>query len=199
MHEGGFPLVDNEVNEEANGGTEDIQALRQALAEEKDKAENYLANWQRTQADFANYKQRAEKDREDSIEFANCALIFNLLPVIDDLERAVGAVPDELDGSSWTEGIKLIYNKLKSTLEAQGLTEIQAEGEPFDPRLHEAVMQKRGKEGVVVGETQKGYKFKDRVIRPSLVVVGTGEEIARREQKSRDTEGGAENGKSNRH
>ncbi len=192
-------MVDNEVNEEANGGTEDIQALRQALAEEKDKAENYLANWQRTQADFANYKQRAEKDREDSIEFGNCALIFNLLPVIDDLERAVGAVPDELDGSSWTEGIKLIYNKLKSTLEAQGLTEIQAEGEPFDPRLHEAVMQKRGKEGVVVGETQKGYKFKDRVIRPSLVVVGTGEEIARREQKSRDTEGGAENGKSNRH
>ncbi len=192
-------MVDNEVNEEANGGTEDIQALRQALAEEKDKAENYLANWQRTQADFANYKQRAEKDREDSIEFANCALIFNLLPVIDDLERAVGAVPDELDGSSWTEGIKLIYNKLKSTLEAQGLTEIQAEGEPFDPRLHEAVMQKRGKEGVVVGETQKGYKFKDRVIRPSLVVVGTGEEIARREQNSRDTEGGAENGKSNRH
>ena len=95
---------------------------------------------------------------------------------MDDLDRAFASVPAELDESNWTEGIKLIYNKFKATLEAQGLTKIEARGEPFDPRLHEAVMQQEGQDGIVVEETQKGYKFKEKVIRPSLVIVGKGEE-----------------------
>ena len=85
-------------------------------------------------------------------------------------------MPAHFIRSTWTEGVKLIYNKLKSTLEAQGLAEIKAKGEPFDPHLHEAVMNQEGEEGIVIEETQKGYKFKDRVIRPSLVTVGTGKE-----------------------
>ena len=163
---------------------EDIETLQQALAEEKEKAEKYLANWQRSQADFANYKKRSEREKEEIIEFANSMLLCNLLPIIDDLERAFASVPAELDESHWTEGIRLIYNKLKTILEAQGLTEIKAQGEPFDPRLHQAVMQEEGEEGVVLKETQKGYKFKERVLHPSLVIVGKGREKRRAKRPS---------------
>jgi molecular chaperone GrpE len=165
---------DGEVVEAGIEQAEDIETLKQALAEEKEKAERCLANWQRSQADFVNYRQRTEQEKGEIIEFANSALISNLLPIMDDLERAFASVPAELDESNWTEGIKLIYNKFKATLEAQGLTEIKARGEPFDPRLHEAVMQREGEDGIVVEETQKGYRFKEKVIRPSLVIVGKG-------------------------
>jgi len=164
---------------------EDIETLQQALAEEQEKAEKYLANWQRCQADFVNYKQRAEQEKGEIIEFANSTLICNLLPVMDDLERALASVPVELNESNWTEGIRLIYNKLKATLEAQGLTEIIAKGEPFDPHLHEALMQQEGEEGMVIEETQKGYKFKGTLIRPSLVIVGKGRKRRRREQTTK--------------
>jgi molecular chaperone GrpE len=107
---------------------------------------------------------------------------------MNDLERAFASVPAEPGESNWTEGIKLIYNKFKATLEAQGLTEIEAEGEPFDPRLHEAVMQREGEEGMVVEEIQKGYKFKGKVIRPSLVIVGKGEGKRRERQTNQKEE-----------
>jgi molecular chaperone GrpE len=166
---------DDDVVEAGIEQAEDIETLQQALAEERGKTEKYLTNWQRCQADFVNYKQRAEQEKGEIIEFANSMLIRNLLPIMDDLERAFASIPADLDESNWTEGIKLIYNKLKATLEAQGLTEIKAKGEPFDPRLHEAVMQQEGEEGMVIEETQKGYKFKEKVIRPSLVIIGKGE------------------------
>jgi molecular chaperone GrpE len=166
----------DEVVEPGIEQTEDIPTSsgQQALAEEKERAEKYLVNWQRCQADFVNYKQRTEQEKKEIIEFANSALISILLPIMDDLARAFASVPAELDASNWTEGIKLIYNKFKATLEAQGLTEIEARGEPFDPHLHEAVMQQEGEDGIVVEETQKGYKFREKVIRPSLVIVGKG-------------------------
>ena len=165
---------DDDVVEAGIEQAQDIVTLQQALAEEKEKTEKYLANWQRCQADFVNYKQRAEQEKGEIIEFANSRLICNLLPIMDDLERAFASVPADLEESNWTEGIKLIYNKFKTTLEAQGLTEMETRGEPFDPRLHEAVMQQDGKEGMVIEELQKGYKFKEKVIRPSLVTVGKG-------------------------
>jgi molecular chaperone GrpE len=175
----------DEVVEAGIEQAEDIEALQQALAGEKEKAEKYLANWQRSQADFDNYKKRSEQEIGEVIEFAISALISNLLPVMDDLERALASVPTELEESNWTEGIKLIYNKFKATLEGQGLTEIEAKGEPFDPRLHEAVMQREGEEGMVIEEAQKGYKFRGKVIRPSLVIVGRGEEKRRTKQTTR--------------
>jgi molecular chaperone GrpE len=186
---------DDEVIEELIEQAEDIETLQQALAEEKEKAEKYLANWQRSQADFDNYKKRSEQVKGELIEFASSALISNLLPILDDLGRAFASVPAGLDESNWTEGIKLIYNKFKTTLEAQGLTEIEAKGEPFDPRLHEAVMQQRGEEGMVIEEIQKGYKFKEKVIRPSLVVVGKG---GRKEAKGKQPIRRSRNGKSDR-
>ncbi len=178
-------MTDNNKEVEAKiDQVEDIETLKQILAEEKEKAEKYLANWQRSQADFANYKQRTEQEKAEITEFANRVLLCNLLPIIDDLERAFASVPAELSESHWTEGIRLIYNKLKTTLRAQGLIEIEAEGKPFDPRFHEAVMEQEGEEGMVLKETQKGYKFKERVIRPSLVIVGRGKEKRRTKQSS---------------
>ena len=172
----------DEVIEEGIEQTEDIETLQQTLAEEKERAEKYLASWQRCQADFVNYRQRAEQEKSEVIEFANGALVCNLLPIMDDLERAFASVPANLEESNWTEGIRLIYNKLKIGLESQGLTEIQTRGEPFDPRLHEAIMQQDGKEGIVIEELQKGYKFKEKVIRPAMVTVGRGIKRKRKEQ-----------------
>jgi len=162
----------NEVEKEVA----EIEELRKALADGKEKAEGYLANWQRAEADLINYKRRSEQEKEEMSKFANSVLMLNLLPVLDDLERAFASVPPKLAKLSWVDGVRLIDRKLWTILEAQGLSEIKAVGEPFDPTLHEAVRQDKGKEGIVVEEAQKGYKFRDRVIRPTKVVVGNGEE-----------------------
>ncbi len=155
---------------------EDIQALKQSLVEEKARAETNLANWQRTQADFINYKRRVEQEKEEISKFANTMLMLNLLSFLDDLERAFISIPPHLAKLSWVDGIKLTERKLQASLEAQGLSQIKALGEPFDPKLHEAAMHGKGKEGIVIEELQKGYKLHDRVIRPAMVVVGNGEE-----------------------
>ena len=170
----------NEV-EQVVAEVEDIEALKQALAEEKEKAEGYLANWQRAQADFINYKRRSEQEKEEISKFANSLLMLNLLPVLDDLERAFASVPSHLANLTWVDGIRLIGRKLQASLEAQGLSLIKAIGEPFDPQLHEAAMHSKGKEGIVIEELQKGYKLHDRVIRPTMVVVGNGEEEEKEE------------------
>ena len=154
---------------------EDIEALKQALAEAKAKAEDNLAGWQRAQADFINYKRRSEQEKEEIGEFAKATLLLNLLPVLDDFECAFALVPPRLDKHSWVDGVRLIERKLWTTLEAQGLSQIRALGEPFDPNLHEAVRQDKGKEGIVIEEVRKGYRFHDKVIRPATVVVGNGE------------------------
>lgn len=161
---------------EPKSGIEDIETLKEKLAELKDKAEANLAGWQRAQADFINYKKRAEQERLDLSKFANSALILNLLPILDDFERAFSAIPPKMGKLSWLDGIKLIERKLWAVLQVQGVSPIKAMGEPFDPQFHEAVRQDRGKEGVVIEEVQKGYMLEDRVIRPTMVVVGNGEE-----------------------
>ncbi len=155
---------------------QDIETLKKALAEEKVKAEKYLANWQRAQADFINYKRFSEQEKEQMTKFANASLALSILPVLDDLERALAhAASGNGTEASWIDGFKLIERKLGASLEAQGLSEIKALGEPFDPHLHEAVRQDKGKEDIVIEEVQKGYKLYDRVLRPSKVVVGAGE------------------------
>jgi molecular chaperone GrpE len=155
---------------------EDILSLRKALAEEGEKAEANLAGWQRAQADFTNYKKRAEQEKEETIKYANSRLLLSLLPVLDDLERAFASIPKRLAGVQWVDGVRLIERKLRTTIEAQGLTPIEAVGKSFDPYQHEAIRQDRGEEGIVVEEIQKGYRLHDRIIRPSQVVVGNGYE-----------------------
>lgn len=154
------------------GAVEGLQTVEQALEEAKESAEKYLANWQRAEADFLNYKRRHEQERAELAHFASASLISALLPVVDDLERALGNTDDESDVAAWVEGVKLIYQKLRSVLEDRGLEVIEAEGMEFDPNLHEAVMCVEGEEGIVCEEVQKGYKLRDRLLRPSMVKVG---------------------------
>jgi molecular chaperone GrpE len=167
--------VPNEIEPEVTA-VEDTATLKQSLTEAKAEAEANLANWQRTQADFVNYKRRAEQEKEEISRFANTTLMFSFLPVLDDLERAFASIPPKLAKLSWVDGIELIERKLRASLEAQGLSQIKTLGEPFDPTIHEAAMHGKGKEGMVIEELQKGYKLYDRVIRPAMVVVGNGEE-----------------------
>ena len=155
--------------------SEDLEAVKRALAEEKAKAEEYLANWQRVQADFINFKRRNEQEKEEIGNFANTALVLSILPALDDLERAFTAIPPRIAKASWVEGVRLIERKLLANLESQGLSHIKALGEPFDPNLHDALMHVKGQEGMVVEEVQKGYKLRDRVIRPTKVLVGNGQ------------------------
>jgi molecular chaperone GrpE len=152
----------------------EIETLKQTLEEEKGKANNYLANWQRAEADFSNYRKRLEQEKNETTSYANWALILNFLPVLDDLDRAIDAAPPELENITWFEGIKLIQKKLWTVLKSNGISEVQALGKQFDPSLHEAVAHLEGEEGMVVSEIQKGYKLKDRLLRPSLVGVGKG-------------------------
>jgi len=165
-----------EQPEESQVELEDIEALREALGEEKKKAESHLQNWQRVQADFINYKRRSEQEKEEMKAFANSVLICNLLPVLDDLERALSSLPKGLAKVPWVEGIRLIERKFHDILKAQGVTPIKAKGKPFDPNLHEAAMSITGMEGMVVKELKKGYMLHDRVIRPATVAVGSGKE-----------------------
>ena len=167
----------NETEAEA-AEIEDIEILRKALAEEKTKVEANLTGWQRAQADFINYRRRNEQEREEIIRFANAALILSLLPILDDFERATNSFPTKLSRvkSGWVEGVGLIERKLRTTLEEQGLSHIETVDEPFDPCLHEAVGQDKGKEDVVIREIEKGYKLHDKVLRPAKVVVGNEEE-----------------------
>ena len=154
---------------------EEPETIKQALAEEKKKAEEYLASWQRSQADFVNFKRRSEQEREETIKMANAELVRTILPALDDLERALDHIDSLTVDDSWVEGIRLIERKLRTGLESQGVRQITALGENFDPNLHEAAMHSKGPEGKVVQELQKGYMLHDRVIRPSMVVVGNGE------------------------
>jgi molecular chaperone GrpE len=157
---------------EASNAGEPANESPEAL---KEQAERYYANWQRSAADFINYKRRVEDERKDIVRVANAALVINLLPVYDDLERAVNTVDAKLAGLNWVQGIEAIYRKFGHMLEAMGVQEIPAEGERFDPECHEAVGEQPGEDGRVLHVAQRGYRLGDKVIRPAMVIVGNGQ------------------------
>jgi molecular chaperone GrpE len=168
-----------EVKPENNEAPADLQ---KALDEARQKAAEYLASWQRSQADFINYKRRIEQERVDFNKYANSNLCCAILPVVDDLERALQAIPEDFSGNDWVKGVKLVERKFKTILEGQGVKAICALNEPFDPKLHEAIREDKGKEGIIIGEFQKGYTLHDKLLRPARVVVGTGEEKTKEEK-----------------
>jgi molecular chaperone GrpE len=170
----GFEGESPEAPSEDADTSGELAQLREQLEQERERADANHNNWQRATADFINYKRRVEQEREETARFANTALVLNVLPAVDDLERALQHVDPELEDSVWVEGVRQILRKLKGALNAAGVTEIEAEGEAFDPNLHEAIAEGEGEEGKVVSEAQRGYRLGNRVIRPSMVVVGRG-------------------------
>ena len=170
-------------------------SIEEQLAAAKEDAQKYLGNWQRAEADFQNYKRRVEQERDENRRFASAALIINILPILDDLERALGSLDARLAGLTWFEGVALIHRKLMLLLENAGVTVIEAEGRQFDPREHEAVTHAEGEEGKVIAEVQRGYKLYDRVLRPAMVVVGKeGKGKAEEGGKSEEGNGGGDEG-----
>ena len=163
---------ENGVKEEQD--TETLESLRAQLSEERNRADGYLEQWKRATADYQNYKRRTEQEREEYGRLANTAILLNILPAVDDLDRALANVDASLFGQKWVEGIEAIHRKLKGALEASGLAVIPAEGETFDPNVHEAISEAPGEHGQVVAEVRPGYRLGSRVIRPALVVVGNG-------------------------
>ena len=148
---------------------ESPQAQIDALTE---RAERLLANWQRAQADLSNYRSQVERERSEVASVARATLAADLLAVLDDLERAMYVVPPELRSLTWVDGIWLILRKFEAILRAHGLEEVDAQGQPFDPLVHQAIAQVEGEEGVVVSVVQKGYTLQNRLIRPAMVTVG---------------------------
>jgi molecular chaperone GrpE len=153
-----------------------VQALQAELDKAQAQAAEYLDGWQRSRAEFANYKKRVEAEREEWRRTSNEALLLRLLPVVDDFERAFQKVPPEWADSPWVSGINMILRKLHVFLESQGVVPIQAAGQSFDPQQHEAVLQEETAEhpdGAVIAEIQRGYRLGERVLRPAQVKVAT--------------------------
>lgn len=152
---------------EPQASNEEMNRL-QALAEENEK--RYL----RAQADFDNFRRRTQKEKEDLAKYASMKLITELVPVIDNFERAIATAPANAESESFAKGVSMIFRQLEGVLQAEGLTSMETVGQPFNPEFHQAIMQvesEEHEEGIVVEEVQKGYMLKDKVLRPAMVKV----------------------------
>jgi len=138
------------------------------------KAEEYLDGWQRARAEFANYKKRVTRENMDIRQVARGEVIKLYLDIADDLERALQEKPEIGDGETWAEGIEIIFQKLRTRLESEGIKPMNPLGEEFDPNIHEALMKEESEEfesGQIIEVMQEGYWIGDKVLRPALVRV----------------------------
>ena len=154
---------------------EDLDAyeeLEMKLAEALSEKEEYLDGWQRTQADFANYKKRVERDRQQVQQNATANVVRRYLDILDDLERALANQPQDGEGAVWADGIDLVYRKWLNALEVNDVKPMEVEDQLFDPELHEAISHEESDEhesGEVIEVVQTGYFIGDRVLRPARV------------------------------
>ncbi len=161
------PNNDSKINEELNQAKTKIELLEKEATEYKDKL-------LRKAAEFENYKRRTENDQLNLLKYAAESFIIKLLPVVDDFERSLQHIDNAKDVDSLKQGIKLVYDKLIKVLNDQGVKKIESIGKPFDVHYHEAILQ-RPAEGAaphtVLDEVEKGYIYKDKVIRHTKVIV----------------------------
>ncbi|MEK4977371.1 nucleotide exchange factor GrpE [Bacillus sp. FSL K6-6540] len=155
-----------ESADEAAGSAE-LEKLQAELQEQQQRT-------LRVQADFDNFRRRTQKEKEDLGKYASSKLITELLPVIDNFERALQASEENPEFESFSKGVSMIFRQLESVLATEGLSAMKSVGEPFNPEYHQAIMQVESdeyEEGIVVEEVQKGYMLKDKVLRPAMVKV----------------------------
>jgi molecular chaperone GrpE len=153
----------------------DIEALKGEAEAARTQADEYLVALQRERAEFLNFKRRTAEERDRDLGLAGEDLIRKVLALADDFDRAIEARPPSIAGDPWFEGIAAIDRKLRALLESEGVSPIDAApGRPFDPREHDAVASVPGTgrpEGEIVEEVRRGYRLRDRVLRPALVAV----------------------------
>lgn len=150
--------------------------LEEQLEAAQQQAKEYLDGWQRARAELDNFRKRVEREREMLRGNLQGEVIRGLLPVLDDLDRAMSNLPDDLKDHDWVGGIALVHRNFQKALAEQGVMEIPALGEEFDPNIHEAAMQREqegAEPGTVVEVLRKGYQIGERVVRPSMVVVAS--------------------------
>lgn len=165
--EEGTLIVDEEEVDEVEVLKEEIAALQQ-------QSEEYLDGWQRERAEFANYKKRTERERQQMRLDISGTIIRRYLEIVDDLERALQNKPTEGEGATWAEGIELVYRKFLTALEAEGVVLMEAANQEFDPNLHEAISQEPNEDfesGHVIEVVRNGYMIGERVLRPATVRV----------------------------
>lgn len=161
--------INEEVVEEIQESTD--ESAEETQADSSDKAVEYLERLQRLMAEFDNYRKRSEKEKADSYDFAVSNTVAELLPIVDNFERALQV---ESEDKNFYTGVQMIYKQLMGILEKLHVTPIEAEGNEFDPNLHNAIMHIDDEaygENIIVKEMQKGYLYKEKVIRHSLVQV----------------------------
>jgi molecular chaperone GrpE len=181
----------------AAGNLEDeVEKLRQQLTVKEEEAKANQERWLRQAAELENFKKRTGREREDAIRFANESLAKDLLPVIDNLERAVAHAGRDAECKSLLEGVEMIHKSLLDVLSKHGLSRIApAVGQTFDPALHEAMAQvelENHEPNTVVSEHHGGYLFRSRLLRPALVTVAKGA----KSQDKKTANGSVENGHS---
>jgi molecular chaperone GrpE len=178
------PEMEPEASQDTDGTIEaiqqvpvvDVEALQSELGDWKAKANEYLDGWQRARADYANYKKRMEREQVQAYQNASAIVIRRFLEIVDDLDLALKNRPQEGDGAGWAEGVELIYRKLSAILDAEGVSIIDADGQYFDPNLHEAITHEQHPElesGRIIAVVKKGYRMGDRVLRPAQVRVAS--------------------------
>lgn len=163
----------------------DVAALREEIEKLEAQSQHNLDQWKRTAANLENYRKRVEKERGELLKLGQATLIAQLLPMLDDLERAFLTLPSDLRGLTWIDGMTLIERKVGMLLEQHGLREIEALGKPFDPGLHQSILQEETQEypdGQVLSVLQKGYTLNDKVLRPAMVKIARNESEQRNHQ-----------------
>ena len=162
---------ESENAENAGNAEEKEEKTEEKTAEKKEEDEDLNTRYMRLMADFQNFRRRTEKEKSDIYAFGNEKLVSDLLPVLDNMERALAAAPE---GDKFAEGMELIYKQMVDVLKKNKVEEIEAEGKVFDPNLHNAVM-RQAKEGAesdtIITVLQKGYTLNGKVVRPSTVIV----------------------------
>src|ERR687897_1639016 len=150
------------------------EELEERLAKAEQERDEYLADLQRVAADFENYRKRVARDQENLVARAHERLVKELLPVLDDLERALEAATEH-EEAKLEDGVRLVHRELKEALAKEGLVEIETNGK-FDPHKHEALLTQPSEEdeGAIIEVLQKGYRLGDRVLRPARVVISQG-------------------------
>ncbi len=165
------PLDKVEETENGEQPETEVESLQKQLDETESKIAENLDGWQRSQAEFINYKNRVQRDRELDFVTMKGDIIKKMLPVLDDLQLALANHPES---DTWAEGMDLIARKFQNVLESEGVTRIEAAGQPFDPNFHEAISSEPNDDvesGHVIEVTQNGYLLGERVIRPAMVRV----------------------------
>jgi molecular chaperone GrpE len=178
-----IPVTESPAEEDKRSPTPETPAVK-ADATEEDNPGDLQADLDRfrdlalrSQADFENYKKRSAREKEEAIKYANSTLLERLIPIVDNFDLGLEAARSEGEQSPVFSGMSMVLKQLMDFLTDQGLQPIDATGQKFDPNLHEAIAHEPSEEfpeGVVIRQTRRGYRMKDRLLRPSSVVVSSG-------------------------